>query len=254
MNKKIYIVGGAAAAGVLAATIGAVCVVAMNCSLSHACQIEFCYQDGVPSKTAGTHGGCAREAIGLTIQNRYRGLLFEFSDKPYFPLPFEKMVQRCLSAPELEGESERRTRAVLSTMRFEVIGMPSTNFAYQCRLVLTDPERQNIDKYARICLAMLRERLDEDCRLRADKTVINEVQRMRKAEKRIEELEKSLAQGSIGRAAEEELLQARSSVKETGVRIEEIRRNVMDTNERRITHESPPEVFWVIRREGRKAR
>lgn len=245
MNRRTHLVVDTAVVAVALAAVGAVMA---NCSVLYESQIEFCYQDGVPSATVAFHGQNSSEAVSHSIQNRYRSLMFEFADKMYFPLPFEERVRRCQEASELRGECEHRTRAVLSTMRLEVVGMPRTNFAYRCRLVLEDREKRNMDEYARICLAMIKDRLDEDNKVYADKAALNEIEQMRKAERRIGELEKSMLKGNAESSTEEELRQARDTVKKMSARIEEIRKQVMNENAIRIIDDSQPTVSWVIRR------
>ena len=253
MNRKI-IMGVGVTSATLVAITGAVGMTLSLCSVSYECKIEFCYQDGVPSAAVVSRGDNALGEIGPSIQDRYRSLVLEFADKQYFPFPLEKMVRRCMSDAKLQNESEKRTRSVLSTMRLDVTGVPCTNYVYPCRLVLSSGEKRNLGEYGSLCLTMVKERLQEENSVYADKAALNEIVQMRKVERRIKELEKHVEDGSGTESAEAELEQAKQTVQKMQKRIEEIRKDVMSRCAQRIICESPPEVSWVMRRKERNER
>jgi len=237
---------------VLVAVVGIVGFALTNYTVSYECSTSFGYKEGEPQTFSALYGNDTSSIIRHNIQDRYRSLVFMMSDRLYFPFAFDKMVYRCLSDPRLKGDGEDRVRAVLSSMRFEVVGMPSTNFVYPCRLVITDQENRNLGEYARLCMAMFKERLNEEENVRADKAVLYEHEQMLKTERRITELENTVSSGNSDSSVVEELHRARKTVHELQRRMEKKREEVMSRNARRIIQESQPEISWVVRRKPRK--
>lgn len=238
MNRKSPFVIGCffAVLGVLA---GIVFCLFDNLSVSYECQIEFLYEDLVPKQNS-------RAPCGNYIENRQRILLSEFNSE-YYPFTVDEMVRRCLSDPKLRTESEQRVRTVLSTKRFDVSESRCTNALYSYQLVLADREKRNLDEFARLCMKILKEKLQRENMIRADKASYNENQQMRKTERRIRELE-----NKKDASAEDELRQARKMVKEKEQRIAEIKAQVMSRAARGVIYESPPVFSWVIRRKAKK--
>ena len=155
---------------------------------------------------------------------------------------------KCRHDPALQGESESRIRSVLSSVRLDVVGMPSTNFVYPCQLVLSNGDKRNLDAYARFCMDMVKEQLNEENELSVAKCTTKEFQSMKKAERKIDEIESAAKSENAIASSEEELRLAWRTVSEMKQKIEEIRSLVMSTGGRRIVYESQPEISWVIRR------
>lgn len=220
-------------------------------SILYECQIEFLYADEIPVVLGMPSGNLSRDESEQYVENRSKIVLFEFNSERY-PFTTSEMIRRCKAVPQLGEETERRTRAVLSTRRIEAEDEDFTNSVYRYRMVLTDHEKRNLSEYARLCMTMLKDKLEEECELQVRRAALAEYQMMRKAERRIEEMEKAAKGGNVAASAEQELRAARRTVSEMRQKIEEIRIRVMSTGRRRIVGESNPEISWVIRRKARK--
>ena len=249
MNRKNL------AAGCVAMLIGILAGVAFclldDISISYECQIEFLYADDVPGVNRMPSGNPHRDVSEQYVENRSKMVLFEFNSERY-PFTIGEMVRRCKAVPQLGEETETRTRAVLATRRIEVVDEDCTNSVYRYRMVLTDREKRNLGEYARLCMAMFKEKLEEERELQVRRAALSEYQMMRKAERRIEEIENAAKGGNVDAYAEEELRTARRTVSEMKQKIEEIRSRVMSTGRRRIVGESQPEISLVIRPKARK--
>lgn len=248
MNRKSLVAGCVVVLiGVLS---GAAFWLLDNISISYECQIDFLYADDIPVVNRMPYGNLPRDVSETYVENRQGLVLFEFNSERY-PFTSSEIMRRCKAVPQLSDETEQRTRAVLSTRRIEVVEEGCTNSVYMYRMVLSDPEKRNLGEYARLCITMFKEKLEEDCELQARRAAISENQTMRKAERRIEEIENAAKSGKAIASAEEELRIARRTVSEMKQKIEKIRSQVMSTGRRRIIYEAPPEISWVIRRKSR---
>lgn len=94
--------------------------------------------------------------------------------------------------------------------------------------------------------------LEKENSLSVARVTIKEYQELKKAERRIEELNNSAAKASNASSVEDELRQTMQIVERMKKKIEEVRELVMSTGGRRIIYESQPEVSWIIRSKSRK--
>ena len=114
--------------------------------------------------------------------------------------------------------------------------------------VSAELDKRNLEAYARFCMDMVKEQLNEENELSVAKCTTKEFQSMKKAERKIDEIESAAKSGNAIASSEEELRLAWRTVSEMKQKIEEIRSLVMSTGGRRIVYESQPEISWVIRR------
>ena len=249
MNKKDGLVmagiGVSAFAVLLAA---AACYLLNGFSVSYECQIEFLYEDRALEMACDSFGDSSCDGNTMRIKNRSRLVLSEFNSE-YGAFSTDEMVRRCRTEASLRDESEQRSKAVLSSRKIEVVEGLCTNSVYGYRIRLEDSREQNLGEYARLCIKVIKDQMDRESEIRADKAVFYENQQMRKAEQRIKELAKSISKCDTSQASETELQRAKDTVRETGRRIEEIRSKVLSRNSRRIIYESKPKVSWVVRGE-----
>ena len=244
MNKRILAVTGVVVT-VVGVLMGTVLYLSSVLSVSYECRVDFLYEFDRPFKNVPGRG-----TFNADEHNRrfgYEDIASDFKNEVVLSLLRDGVV-RCQRDSVLQSESESRIRAVLASVRLDVIGMPSTNFVYPCRIVLSDNDRRNLGEYARFCMDRVKDQIDEKNRISIAKTTVTEHQMLRKAERRIEELEKAVVRGEVIPTAEEELRLARHTVEEMKKKIEEIRKDIMSTGGRRIIYESQPEISWVIRR------
>ena len=245
MKKKTGILIGVVITVLLVIT-GTVGFVLMNYMVLYECQIEFHYEDYKHRNPEPPCDNLFGDEGRNYVKDLHRILLRQFNSE-YYSYTIDEMVRRCQSNPKLKDESERRIRTILLTRRIDLIEESCANSFYAYRLVLTDLEKRNLDEFARLCMTMFKEKFKEECRVRMDKAISREVETIRKAERRIEELEKAKAEGKEISTREEELRMARHMIAAMKMKIEEIRKEAM-SNEGRIIYESQPEVSWVIRR------
>ena len=247
MNRKILVVAGIISI-VLAVVGGAAACLAGRLSVSHECRVDFLYEYGKPHpREDGLRGELLREAEdgnrcakhAEVCEDLKRVLSFLASNDGF------SLCQRHIA---LQGESVARIRTVLASARLDVVGMPCTNFVYPCRLVLADGDKRNLMAFARFCMNRVKEQVDEENRIRIHKATISEYMVMRKAERRVKELERQVVNGEGNHSIEHELRMAQETVGEMNRRIEEIGKSVMLRGGRYIIFESPPEVSWVLRR------
>ena len=95
---------------------------------------------------------------------------------------------------------------------------------------------------------MIKEQDAREREIRADKAARDENQEMKKAERRLLEMEKSIAQGSAKPEFEEELRQHRKMVDDLKARVDDIRLAALSTSARGIVYEFKPRLAWSIRR------
>jgi len=247
MNRKIIAVTG----GVMVVCMMAGLAFCLLCNLTVAyeCRVDFLYEYDRPYKD--DHGRL--EADEDNRHARLEDISCGFKrEMALFTSP--KGVLRCRRDLAALGESVSRTEAILASARLDVVGMPCTNFVYLCRLVLADGDSRNLGEYARFCMKMVREHADEENRIVVAKATIHEYGKMRKAERRVKELECQVVNGGGDRSIEHELHMARETVVEMNRRIEEIGKSVMSGGGRHIIFESPPEMSWVVRRKDGPSR
>lgn len=243
MNRKILAVAGGIM--ILGITAGILLCLLRNLSVTYECKVDFLYEYERPSKDV-----TSRDAIGNYSDKRrvrHDDILYGFKRELEL-FSSKKGALMCQRDIESLGEPMSRIETVLASARLEVVGIPSTNFVYPCRLVLVDGDRRNLGEYARFCMDRVKERLAEENWILVAKVALHEYEQMHKAERRIMELEKRASDGGGTASDEVEMKQARQTVREMQMRIEEIRKDVMSRREQRIIHESPPKVSLIIRR------
>lgn len=238
--------------GIVIVAVGVViCMIlakASNLSVSYECQVDFFYEFDRPFVDPGRGILKADES---NRRARYEDIVSNFKNE-VFLLLLKDGPSRCQRDSILQSESESRIRAVLASVRLDVIGMPSTNFVYPCRLVLSDVDSRNLCEYARLCMDIVKDQIEDKNRISVAKATVREHQMLMRAERRIEELKKAATKGESMPAAEEEMRLARYTIEEMKKKIEAVREFVMSTGGRRIIQESQPEISWVVRRKPRK--
>lgn len=250
MNRKISATMGFAVVAIGIMT-SAVVLLSRNLSVTYECKVDFLYEYEKPSMDVRGRGSFENEEDKLRAGREDVAYGFK---RELDLFKSRKGVLMCQRELEPLGESVSRTEAVLSSVRLNVVGMPSTNFVYPCRLVLSDGDRRNLVEYARFCMDRAKERVAEDNWILVAKVAMHEYEQLRKAERRIKELEKHAEDGSGAGSSGAELELAKQTVQKMQKRIEEIRKDVMSRREQRIICESPPEVSWVVRRKERNER
>lgn len=215
----------------------------------YVCTVEFSYQD-VSSRHAPFEldNGDYRKVDGQFIESRYRSLLLDFDNRENFPLPLEKIIQRSRLAPEIASYGEQRARNIFSSAKLSIVDIPPTNFMFRCRLVLTDLEKSNIEDYAKFYMMIISECFDSETKRICDKSVFREVQNLRKAERRIEELQYKSSTSSLSYEENQDLRQLMALVQRLKSQIELKQKEVADRSARRIAHQSEPMVTWMLLR------
>ena len=231
----------------LAALLAAGAVLMAEFTVSYECQVEFLYEDWPALPANGTSGVFGRSEDSRCQYNRRRIRLNEFNHPNGF-YSLEEMMRRCLTDPVLRHENAQRSMNILSGRQFEVVEGSCLHSLCKYRLILTDAEKRNLDLYARLCLAVIKEQDAREREIRADKAARDENQEMKKAERRLSEMEKSIAQGSAKPGFEEELRQHRKMVDDLKARVDDIRLAALSTSARGIVYEFKPRLAWSIRR------
>lgn len=232
MNRRIVVVLGIAIVLLCMAAI-----VTATLSVSYECHVDFLYEYDKPFVQRGSNGVSIRKPDEHNLRARHE-LIEDGFRRILSTHAFKDRVLECMQDPVLKGDSEARISSVLSSMRFEVVGMATTNFVFPCRLRLSDGDRRNLGDYARICMGMLKDNLDEENEKTVSRCAYAEYQLMRKSENRIKSLEKDIADGK--EAGIEELRDLRNKVREMQIKIDGIRGRVMKTTFKRIIEESKP--------------
>ena len=243
MNRKMLLAAGSLA--VLSVVLLLAVVGLRNVFVIYVCQVDFLFECGKPFAAS-----TSEDSTGYTVDEHNRLACYEMlvSDfkREWHSFPMSEKMLRCKQDSILRMEPESRTQDIFSSMQLDVIGMPSTNFVYPCRLLLSDVSRRNLGEYARICMGIVKDKIDEDNRIALYKCTFREHQAMRRAERRIKDIEKLSEKAGMESAMDEELSQARQTVRDMEKVIEQVRERVMSKREKRITQESPPDISWHI--------
>lgn len=248
MNGKILAVSGIGVAAVAVMT-GAVLYLAHDLSVAYECQVDFLYEFDRPFRDVPGRGTLNADESNRNA--RYEDIMAGFKrEMPWYSS--RDGVVRCQQDPALQVESESRIKAVLSSVRLGVVEIPSTNFVYSCRLVLSDSDSRNLDEYARFCMDRIKLQVEEENSLSIARATIRECQTLKRAERKIEELKNAAAKGSDASSAGDELSQAMQTAEMMRRKIEEIRELVTSSGGRRIIYESQPEISWVLRSKSNK--
>ena len=243
MNRKILSVIGIVMVLVSVVVCIAFCLL-HKLSVSYKCQVDFLYEFDRPFSDVSGRG--TLKASEHNRNARYEQIVDSFR-RGMRLLSSKDGISMCQRDSALKGESELRVRNVLSSVRLDVIGMSSTNFVYPCRLVLSDDDSRSLDVYARFCMDMVKAQVDEENTISIAKCTVKEHQMLKKAERKIEELENASVEDNVASSVSEELRLAKQTAAEMKKKIEEVRCQVMSTGGRRIIYESQPKTSWVIR-------
>lgn len=246
MNRKLFVAAGGFMTFVIMA--GTMFCLSRNLSVQYECKVDFLFEYERPEGLFGDD--LDRKSPGCYVDKRRAGRedISHGFKKDLDLFSSRNGVLKCQRDIETFGVSTSRTMTVLASARLDVVGMPCTNLVYPCRLVIADADRRNLGEYARFCMDSIRERLDEENWILVARVAMHEYQQMRKAERRIAELEEQVLDGGGTASNDAELEKARQVVREMQKRIEEIRSDVMSRREQRIIYESQPEISWAIRR------
>ena len=146
MNKKTLAITGVAVV-VVGILTGVGFYLSSSLSISYECHVDFLYEFDRPFKNVPGRG-----TFNADEHNRrfgYEDITSDFKNEVVLSL-LRDGVSRCLRDPILQSESESRIRAVLASVRLDVIGMPSTNFVYPCRITLSRSEEHTSELQSRI--------------------------------------------------------------------------------------------------------
>ena len=125
---------------------------------------------------------------------------------------------------------------VLSGAAFEIVRMPCSNFVYGCRIRFAPSIDSNISRIAQSCMDVLSNFVADMNEVGVYKVAYKEFQDLRKRERRIAQLGKSAEANVVGSDVALELAREREAVKELEKRISVIRKQVLETGEKRITN------------------
>ena len=248
MKRKLIVAAGVVVA-VVSAVTGTALYLSRILSVSFECKVDFLYEFDRPFKYVP-----ARGVLNANEQNRnarYESIADDFRREMRL-CTSKDVISTCQRDSAFKGESESRVRNVLSSVRLDVTGMPSTNFVYPCRLVLSDCDSRSLEEYARFCMDRVKAQVDEENNVSVAKCTVKEHQILKKAERKIEELSEASVNSDDSSFSNDELRLANQTATEMKNKIEDVRRLLMSTGGRRIIYESQPETSWVIRRKAKK--
>ena len=157
MSRKLFVVAG----GILTLVImvGTMLCLSRCLSVQYECKVDFLYEYERPSGDVASRGVIGNYSD--KHRRRYDDILYGFKRELEL-FSSKKGSLMCQRDIESLGEPISRIEAVLASARFDVVGMPSTNFVYPCRLILTDGDSRNLGEYARFCMDRVRARLNAE--------------------------------------------------------------------------------------------
>ena len=236
----------AATVAVIAVAGGIVAFVLAKSSVSYTCQIDFVYEDGKCFEACGRFGKIVRVADDDNIAASAELVANMFADKEY-PFPMAEMVRRCKDDDDMRNEDTNRLARVLSTLSVEMLEKPCADFAFLCRVSVSDVSDRNLCEIAQCCMEMVKSRTDYDNNVLAYKAALAEFQHLERKKRRIKEIETAVASGSASEAEKEELTQEKDDVCRLQRRIDDIRRESLAIRGKRVTSVSCPRVIRNFR-------
>ena len=241
--KSVVLVSAAVlsviAAGVLAAL----------CEIEYDCVVDFDFVDSTavtrlpsecPTGPDAALGYCrtkeaaeqARQAIADNRAEDFRRWLsWSRSRREWM-----KCIQNSSRVDCPRDSGTNRLATVLSGAAFEIVGMPTTNFVYGCRIRFAPSTDGRIPEIAQFIMDVLSDFVADLNEVNVYKASIMEQQEKFRRERKIAELEKLAAASPAEIDVATALAHERASVDELNLKIAAIRQRVLETDEKRITH------------------
>ena len=153
------------------------------------CQIDFLYEDRLVWNAQTRNDEIAKSADEHNRNAVFESLVHDFAKgmSPFDSL--EQRVCRCREDTALAHEDAKRIERVLSTLHFDVIERPTSNFVFVCRLTVKDGMRRNLSEIARVCLDIAEEKVLADNQANLWRCAYDKFEPMRRNERRSDELE-----------------------------------------------------------------
>ena len=223
----------------------AVCVAAYIFSrleVEHECQIDFLYEDRLVWNAQTRNDEIAKSADEHNRNAVFESLVHDFAKgmSPFDSL--EQRVCRCREDAALTYEDATRIARVLSTLHFDVIERPTSNFVFVCRLTVKDGMRRNLSEIARVCMDIAEEKIRADNQANLWRCAYDKFEPMRRNERRIDELEEISKKRELAAAEKEELASAKESVARLRSAIDAIEQKMRATRWGRIRNRSKPRL------------
>ena len=223
----------------------AVCVAAYIFSrleVEHECQIDFLYEDRLVWNAQTRNDEIAKSADEHNRNAVFESLVHDFAKgmSPFDSL--EQRVCRCREDAALTYEDATRIARVLSTLHFDVIERPTSNFVFVCRLTVKDGMRRNLSEIARVCMDIAEEKIRADNQANLWRCAYDKFEPMRRNERRIDELEEISKKRELAATEKDELASAKESVARLRSAIDAVERKMRATRWGRIRNRSQPRL------------
>lgn len=223
----------------------AVCVAAYIFSrleVEYECQIDFLYEDRLVWNAQTRNDEIAKSADEHNRNAVFESLVHDFAKgmSPFDSL--EQRVCRCREDAALTYEDATRIARVLSTLHFDVIERPTSNFLFVCRLTVKDGMRRNLSEIARVCMDIAEEKIRADNQANLWRCAYDKFEPMRRNERRIDELEEISKKRELEATEKDELASAKESVARLRSAIDAIEQKMRATRWGRIRNRSKPRL------------
>ena len=210
------------------------------------CQIDFLYEDRLVWNAQTRNDEVAKSADEHNRNAVQESLLHDFA-KGMSPIDsLEQRVCRCREDAALTHEDAKRIERVLSTLHFDVIERPTSNFVFVCRLTVKDGMRRNLSEIARVCLDIAEEKVLADNQANLWRCAYDKFEPMRRNERRIDELEEISKKRELAAAEKEELASAKESVASLRSAIDVVEQKMRATRWGRIRNRSQPRLRYRV--------
>ena len=227
----------------------AVCVAAYIFSrleVEYECQIDFLYEDRLVWNAQTRNDEIAKSADEHNRNAVFESLVHDFAKgmSPFDSL--EQRVCRCREDTALAHEDAKRIERVLSTLHFDVIERPTSNFVFVCRLTVKDGMRRNLSEIARVCMDIAEEKVLADNQVNLWRCAYDKFEPMRRNERRIDELEEISKKRELEATEKDELASAKESVARLRSAIDAIEQKMRATRWGRIRNRSQPRLCYHV--------
>lgn len=227
----------------------AVCVAAYIFSrleVEYECQIDFLYEDRLVWNAQTRNDEIAKSADEHNRNAVFESLVHDFAKgmSPFDSL--EQRVCRCREDTALAHEDAKRIERVLSTLHFDVIERPTSNFVFVCRLTVKDGMRRNLSEIARVCMDIVEEKIRADNQANLWRCAYDKFEPMRRNERRIDELEEISKKRELEATEKDELASAKESVARLRSAIDAIEQKMRATRWGRIRNRSQPRLCYHV--------
>ena len=238
MSKRIVIFG------VVGLAVCAAVYIFSRLELEYECQIDFLYEDRMVWNTQTRNDEIAKSADEHNRNAVFESLVHDFAKgmSPFDSL--EQRVYRCREDASLAHEDAKRIERVLSTLQFDVVERPISNFVFVCRLTVKDSMRENLSDIARVCMDIAEEKVLADNQANLWRCAYDKFEPMMRNERRIEELEEISKKRELAAAEKEELASAKESVASLRSAIGAVEQKMRATRWGRIRNRSQPRLRY----------